>query len=315
MKVIKRTSENSIANVFIALTEDGRMFEFVESLQPPLPVEDKWVMILSTLFGCPSDCKFCDAGGGYKGRLSYDHLMFQINYLIRSRFPDEKINTKKFKIQFARMGDPAFNPAVLDVLEDLPERFDLPYFIPSISSIAPYGTTSFFERLLDIKKRLYKETFQLQFSIHSTDEKQRNELIPIRKWGFGTIAGYADRFFDPTGKKITLNFALSRDSILDPIVLLRFFDPEKFLIKITPVNPTFKAKANNIESLVRTGISDYPEIDAVKDAGYQVLLSIGEWEENKIGSNCGQYVNTLLQDEAKMDNAYQYCIEEVREAL
>ncbi len=311
MKVIKRTQQNDIANVYIAVTDDGRMFEFVESTQPPLSVSEKWVLILSTLFGCPSDCQFCDAGGNYQGKLSYEQLIFQINYLISSRFPDKLVKTKKFKIQFARMGDPAFNDAVLDVLEDLPELYSLPNFIPSLSTVAPNGTDSFFTRLLEIKKRLYKDTFQLQFSIHSTDEGQRDELIPIRKWSFSRIAGYGDQFFDASGKKITLNFALAKNSIFDPEVLLQYFDPEKFLIKITPINPTYKARAHGIESLILPDTRKHPQIEAIKDAGYQLILSIGEWEENKIGSNCGQYVNTLQRTDEGISDGYQYSIQEV----
>ncbi|MEA3477481.1 MAG: radical SAM protein [Bacteroidota bacterium] len=306
MRVIQQTEENEIANVYVAETDARKRFEFVESTQPPLSIHEKWVLIISTLYGCPVDCKFCDAGGTYQGRLSREELLFQIDYLVNKRFPGGLIDTDKFKIQFARMGEPSLNPHVLEVLKELPSRYTMKHFIPSVSSIGPVGTESFFNSLLDIKKTLYNKTFQLQFSIHSTNEAQRDKLIPVRKMSFEELATYGARFYSPEGKKITLNFAIGADYIIKPKDIKDIFDPELFLIKVTPVNPTLKARRNNIQSLVQSGKDQYPIIDAFKANGYEVLLSIGEWEENKIGSNCGQYVSAMQEDSGS--EIYSYCL-------
>ncbi len=305
MKVIARTKDNDIATVFVAENETGKMFEFVESTQPPLTRRDKWVLIISTLFGCPVECTFCDAGGRYEGKLSYEELKFQIDYLINIRFPSGYIDSNKFKIQFARMGEPSFNPAVLELLRNIPALYDYRLFLPSLSTIAPAGTDNFFEELLQLKKELYRNTFQLQFSLHSSDTKQRDELLPVKKWSFEKIAKYSERFYDKGGKKITLNFALSQDSLFEPKQLLKYFAPEIFLLKITPINPTYKAEKNNIKSLITEKNNHNEIVKAAEAAGYGVILSIGEWEENKIGSNCGQYVSTL-QQATNVENAYEY---------
>ncbi|MCD4747138.1 MAG: hypothetical protein K8R58_12645 [Bacteroidales bacterium] len=311
MKIVQRIKGNNIANVYIAETDDGKLFEFVESIQPPLTIKEKWVLIISSLFGCPVKCRFCDAGGNYNGKLSYKQLLFQIDYLIKQRFPDSKVETKKFKIQFARMGEPAFNNNVLDVLEALHHKYSFSNFIPSLSTVAPNGTENFFENLLDIKEKNYKNNFQLQFSIHSTDEKQRDFLIPIKKWDFKTIAEYGKEFTCNTNKKITLNFALSKNSIVEPEKLLKYFNPETFLIKITPINPTFKAKENHLDSLINSDIKKYDIINTLQKEGYKVILSIGELEENKIGSNCGQYINTFIKQNKKLTESYTYQVENI----
>lgn len=311
MKVVKKIEENDLAHVFIAENQQGKLVEFVESTQPPLTIKDKWVLILSTLFGCPVNCKFCDAGGMYNGKLSFDELMFQIDYMVKQRFADNNIDSKKFKIQFARIGEPSFNHAVLDTLEAIPKKYTYKNFIPSVSTIAPVGTDDFFDRLLKIKKQLYKNDFQLQFSLHSTNTTQRNDLIPVKKWSFEKIKNYGNKFFDKGGKKITLNFALGKDSILNINTLLEFFDPAIFLIKITPVNPTFKAKKNNITSLIDSKNNYHSIIDDLKSASYDVILSIGEYEENKIGSNCGQYLNTYREENIKPENSYSYAVRDV----
>jgi 23S rRNA (adenine2503-C2)-methyltransferase len=304
MKVIKKTGNNNLASVYVAESEEGKLIEFVESTQPPFTRDEKWVLVISTLFGCPVDCLFCDAGGNYKGRLSYDDLLFQIDYLIREFYPDLNVPCKKFKIQFARMGEPSFSPNVLQLLEDLPQLYNIPGFIPSLSTIAPRGTNSFFNRLLEIKKSKYPLTFQLQFSLHSTDKTQRIHFIPVHKWEFWEMARYGKRFFDPGGKKITLNFALSTVSIIDPDVMIRYFDPEIFIIKLTPLNPTYKAAGNKLHSLITPENSHNEIVEQLEEKGYEVILSIGEWEENRIGSNCGQYVqacqnNLLLHPHVK----------------
>jgi 23S rRNA (adenine2503-C2)-methyltransferase len=305
MKIIKKTADSSLATVYIAESASGQWVEFVESTQPPLTRNEKWVLVISTLFGCPVDCKFCDAGGNYKGKLSYVELLFQVDYLIRDRFPDLHVPSEKFKIQFARMGEPSFNNAVLKVLRDLPGLYDIPGFIPSLSTIAPKGTQAFFNELLAIKKELYAKTFQLQFSIHSTKKAQRDHLIPVRKWEFQEIASYGKQFFDPGGRKITLNFALAQNTVLDPAVLRKHFTPDLFIIKLTPVNPTFKAAKNKLHSLIT---EEHPGTDLrekLEALGYEVILSIGEWEENRIGSNCGQYIEACRKSTEILDKAYQ----------
>jgi 23S rRNA (adenine2503-C2)-methyltransferase len=144
MKIIGKTKDSDIATVYIGETSSGSLTEFVESVQPPIPLEKKWVLIVSTMKGCPVGCKFCDSGSYYEGKLSESEIIEQIDYLIRNRFPNGIVPVNKFKIQFARMGDPAFNLAVIKVLKVLPDLYHIHGFLPSISTIAPKGTDDFF---------------------------------------------------------------------------------------------------------------------------------------------------------------------------
>jgi 23S rRNA (adenine2503-C2)-methyltransferase len=312
MKVIQRTEDSDIATVYIGENGKGQKIEFVESIQPPFSRQQKWVLIISTMYGCPVGCSFCDAGGYYEGKLSHEELLCQVDYLIRSRFPDGKVPSEKFKIQFSRMGEPSFNKNVLQLLRDLPTLYDIPGFIPSLSTVAPHGTDHFFEELLSLKKLLYPKTFQFQFSIHSTDETQRKNLIPVKKWDFGKMASYGKRFFDEGGKKITLNFALTKKSIVSAQTLRKYFDPNIFLIKLTPVNPTFSARKNRLDTtadILDNGHSHlYQELVST---GFKVIVSIGEQEENLIGSNCGQYIQAMLREGDVREDSYCYSLVDV----
>jgi 23S rRNA (adenine2503-C2)-methyltransferase len=316
MKVFAVTSNPDLATVYMADMGDERMIEFVEACQPPYSRDERWILMVSTLFGCPVKCQMCDAGGHYRGKPTAEEILKQIDYMVDEWFPSRIIPSQKFKIQFARMGEPAFNLSVLEALETLPGRYDAPGLMPSISTIAPHGTDAFFEGLIDVKNRLYaKGRFQFQFSIHTTDMTLRDEMIPVRKWSFTEMAAYGERFHRDGDRKITLNFALADGNPADPNVLLRHFDPARYLIKITPVNPTSHAIQNGMASHVDPYQPETAERLAGRmiDAGYQTIVSIGEAEENKIGSNCGQYVLNYLESKQIVHDGYTYKVKSLEE--
>jgi 23S rRNA (adenine2503-C2)-methyltransferase len=311
MKIVAKAGKEDIAIAYVAEMDNGKLIEFTESLQPPIPRKDKWVLTVSTLYGCPVGCRFCDAGGYYQGKLSKDEIISQIGYLTKGRFPDRKVEVRKFKIQFARMGEPAFNEKVLGVLEELPQLCEAPGLMPSLSTIAPCGTGRFFEALLEIKDQVYGGRFQLQFSVHTTDEGLRDWLIPAKKWDLERIAKYGESFYREGERKITLNFARGDRMPVDPDVLLRHFAPDKFLIKITPINPTYQASKNEISSYIVSDKESYDLIDALREVGYEVILSIGELAENQIGSNCGQHITNYLRKKRNVIGGYTYPVEKI----
>jgi 23S rRNA (adenine2503-C2)-methyltransferase len=314
MKVFAVTGTSEIATVYMADMGQGRLIEFVEALQPPYSRDERWIMMVSTLFGCPVKCAICDAGGQYQGKLSAGEILAQIDHMVRRWYSDGRVPALKFKIQFARMGEPALNMAVLDALEELPRRYDAPGLMPSVSTIAPHGREAFFERLMEVKDRLYANgRFQFQFSIHTTDTVVRDQLIPVRKWDFDQMAAYGEKFLRPGDRKITLNFALAKGMPVEPDVLLRYFDPAHYLIKITPINPTCQAVKNGLVSYIdpkqpesRNGVAHL-----LVEAGYEVIVSVGEVVENQIGSNCGQYVLNYLESRTSVKDGYTYQVQSV----
>jgi 23S rRNA (adenine2503-C2)-methyltransferase len=313
IKVHASAGNEDIAMVYIIETSPGNLVECVESVQPPLSRDKKWVLLVSMMFGCPVGCLMCDAGGHYHGKLSKQEILDQIDFLVDKRYPTRNIPCDQFKIQFARMGEPSLNMQVLDVLEELPLRYQAPGLMPSISTVAPVGTERFFNRLVEIKEKNYSGGhFQFQVSLHTTDLVLRDRFIPVKKWSFAQIGEYGERFYAPGDRKVTLNFALAQGMPVDPEVLLTYFSPEKFLIKITPLNPTYRARENELVSYVNplSAVEKYEIIQALQDAGYQVILSIGEMEENFIGSNCGQYLRRHLQAEAPIEDGYTYQVNE-----
>lgn len=300
MRIIGEFGKEDLAKVYVASMREGNgyLVEFVESLQPPIPREEKWVLIVSSSFGCPVNCMMCDAGGHYLGKLTEDEILNQIDYMVRRRFPNGQVYIPKFKIQFARTGEPSLNPNVLSALRALPKMYDAPGLMPCVSTLAPIGGRRFLDELIDIKNSFYPSgRFQLQFSIHTTDGRKRDELMPVKKWDLQEISEYGERYFQERDRKVTLNFAMAHGYPVEPEVIAEHFDPAKFFIKITPLNPTSKVRKEKLQSTIdpHDEGSAREVVQRFQELGFDTLLSIGELEENRIGSNCGQFVS-LIQD-------------------
>jgi len=306
--LVAKFGRDDLAILYVT-QEDGKYIEFVESLQPPILREKKWVIIISTMYGCPVRCEMCDAGTYYHGKIPYDIMLEQIDYIISKRYPERIVPVEKLKIQFARMGEPALNPDVNKVMRKLPEIYDAPGLMPCMSTIAPSNAQKFMDEMIEIKDEFYSGgNFQLQFSIHSTDEETRKKVIPYKIWNLQEIAEYGDTFWKKGDRKITLNFAAEKTNPLDPEILREVFDPQKFFIKITPINPTGIAKAHSLQSLIDVDTGEFAKqkIKAIKAKGFEVLLSIGELEENHIGSNCGQHALKFINGTYSIEDFQKY---------
>ena len=301
LEVMHSSGRESLATVHVARFrgDDRYLAEFVGSLSGSPSQDEKWVAILSSQYGCPVGCPFCDAGDHFDGNLTKEELLAQLDYLVDARYPGRKVPTKKFKVQFARMGEPALNPAVVDAIMEMRTRYDAPGLMPCVSTVAPEGAGDFFERLLAVKRELYDESFQLQFSIHTTDAKLRDVLVPARKWGLERMAEYGARFHGGSGRKVALNFALSPNAPVDARILVGHFDPNHFMVKLTPVNPTENARLRGLVSQLGPGFEEgtHPVVRALADVGFEVVVSIGEPEENELGSNCGQVLAMWKKNE------------------
>ncbi len=297
MKVVSKTGDPKFATVYVAKMRDNpkALIEFVDAVDPRYSREEKWVIIVSTQIGCPIGCLMCDSGSFFWGNLTKDEILTQIDHIFSDHQPLITCHCfsshPKLKIQFARMGEPALNPAVLDVLEELPRKYPIKGLMPCIATTAPAAAASWFERLAEIKNKYYAGgNFQLQFSINSTDEPERDRLMPIRKWPLDDISKYGEKFFRNGDRKITLNFALADDFKIDADILAEKFNPKKFLVKITPINPTEAAKDGKFRTVISPEKPYSADMIAgdLDKRGFETIISIGSSEEIKIGSNCGQ---------------------------
>lgn len=296
LTILSQNGDPSIAEVFVAQTRAGdatRLIEFVDGLDPRHSRETKWIVNLSTQYGCPVGCAFCDAAHRYFGDLTADELLAQVAAVL-ARHPQAAARCEKLKIHFARMGEPALNDAVLDALCRLPGLVKTPGLWACLATTAPAGREAWFERLLMIKNECYLGRCQLQFSLNTSDEAQRRSLTPIRLLPFSWINAYAARFHGRKDRKVTLNFALARGFALDPQRIAQRFDPAHVALKLTPLNPTHTGRKHALDTLSEDEIGE--RAAALGECGFEVLISSGDTRENAIGSNCGQSVRRLREE-------------------
>jgi len=95
----------------------------------------------------------------------------------------------------------------------------------------------------------------------------------------------------PAGRKITLNFAVGPYKI-NPEVLLEYFNPRDFMIKLTPLHKTRSCMQNNI-----TTSGDYTTYkpyesheENLRNAGYDVFVFIASTEEDLGRITCGNAI-------------------------
>lgn len=262
-----------------------------------MPLTEKWVITISTQYGCSMGCKFCDVpkvGPGKNAALK--DLTGQIALALSLH---KNVRSKRLNIHFARMGEPSLNPfAVLDcakwIHDNLWKRHGVVH--PVVSTMMPRSAKYlilFISEWVWVKNQMFGGDAGLQLSINSTNANERREMFNGNSLTLSQIATVMSGL-TPVGRKFTLNFAVAEWEI-DPQVLLNYFDPEYYVIKLTPMHKTASAVSNGI----KTG-GDYTEYypyehheAALKAAGYDVLVFIASKEEDESRITCG---NAILSD-------------------
>lgn len=262
---------------------------------PIMPLTEKWVITISTQYGCSMGCNFCDVPKVGPGKnATFNDLCGQIICGIQAH---PEVRSKRLNIHFARMGEPTWNPAVLDCAKWIKDHIGPEHDIvhPVVSTMMPRNNDwlkLFIHTWMRIKNRVSGEA-GLQLSINSTSEVERGFMFNGNTLLLAEISRIMDGII-PYGRKITLNFAVAAWEI-NPDVLLRYFNPELYIVKLTPMHKTSMA----IQSGIKTS-GDYTEFypysdheKRLRDAGYEVLVFIASKEEDESRITCG---NAILSD-------------------
>ena len=287
--------ENNIKANFLGLTK-----EINGVANTKVDLSKKWVATISTQKGCPMNCKFCDVPKfGFYGNVSIEELKHQIEVIIDE---EDVRKTERFNVHFARMGEPTWNDNVLAfsiILRKLVREHGLiaETVHPVISTMLPKSNTRLKQYLLtwcSIKNDFYNGEAGLQFSINSTDDEQRNQLFDGKSLSLAEISELAKELPMPKGRKYTLNFPVTKQTILDAKKLSKLFDKDKFIVKITPIHETNSAIENGFEV---SGYSDYDVYrqfeQPLLDEGWDVIVFVPSKEEDSDRITCG---NALISD-------------------
>lgn len=268
-----------------------------------MPLTEKWVITLSTQYGCPMKCTFCDVPNlKFKGNASFDDLKNQLFNAIKL-FPTIPY-TERLNLHYARMGEPIFNKNVFEFTRWLAENkhtiqnelgLRIEVLHPVLTTSLPKSLSSLEARINDwcgIKNDMFNGQAGLQFSINSSDDEQRNQMFQNLSLDLESFSKIAEKLHDPIGRKYCLNFAYSTDFIIDAKRIAKLFDPEKFMCKITPIHNNNACNQNQIETV--GGYDSWlpykkPEED-LKAAGFDVLVFVPSMDEENGLVTCGNAV-------------------------
>ena len=264
-----------------------------------MPLEDKWVLTLSTQYGCNSNCKFCDVPKVGKGiNATYEDIKGQIECAL-SLHP-EVTGTKRLNIHYARMGEPSFNQDVLKISYDL-HKIVKPFIgnsliHPVFTTMCPNKNKNLFAVLQewtnDIKNDKFRGDAGLQLSINSTSDNQREDMFNGNALSLNEISDIVKDLPMPKGRKYSLNFALADDYEVNAEKLRDLFSPEKCMVKITPLHETHSCEENEIKT--SDGYKSFvpyqkAEMELIKN-GFDVLVFIPSSDEDKGRITCGNAI-------------------------
>lgn len=278
-----------------------------------MPLSEKWVVTISTQYGCVMRCTFCDVPNvKWSGNAPFEDLKAQL-YNAISLFPEVSY-TERLNLHFARMGEPIFNEAVFEfskwmIANKRQIRDDTGLSIevlhPVLTTSSPRKFHLLEQRLLEwchIKNDLYNGQAGLQLSINSTSDEQRDATYAGMQAKLEDIARIADKFPPPVSRKYCLNFAYATGNEVDGDKLRNWFDPQKFMCKITPIHNNNACRKNDIKTV--GGYDSYvpykePE-EILKAAGFDVLVFVPSLDEEDGLVTCGNVIlggSTLKTDE------------------
>lgn len=288
--------ENNIKADFLGLHKEINGVQNTE-----VDLTKKWVATISTQKGCPMKCKFCDCPRfGYYGNASVEDMAYEVETILQG---ENVKSTDRFNVHFARMGEPTFNRNVLDFargeLKPLVNRYIKAKTVhPVVSTMLPKSNKRLEEFILEwcrIKNNEYNGEAGLQFSINSTDDEQRNEQFSGMSLNLAEIAALAKKLPMPEGRKYTLNFAVTAETILDAKRLSELFDKDKFIVKITPIHETNSAVTNGFD--VTTSYTDYDVYRQFEQPllaeGWDVIVFVPSKEEDSDRITCGNAIITI----------------------
>lgn len=249
---MKQITYKSFANgsVYLLKTEDGFLLETTDTFLPFYTKNaigrkqnaltdyqlgsrnERWMVGVSVMSGCPVRCKFCATGKMKKWRnLTWQEIVEQVKFIVGLNPGNNPENSKEFKINYTRMGEPFLN---IDNVRKAIEHIDL---------LWP-GKVHHYVSTIGIKDADYswiKGNITLQVSLHSLDEENRNWLIPYnRKVSIPELGQIRTN----SNLKTTVNMTLVNEDDFDIVKIKQWFDPEKFFIKLSPINKNEVSEKN-----------------------------------------------------------------------
>lgn len=252
------------------------------------------VICCSVMSGCPVGCKFCGTGSKFIRNLKAEEIVEQINIVLKDKNLIYDINEKCEKLQFMfmSMGEPMLNwEEVEKAIIQLNKNFSNAQLL--LSTIGCDNDETF-SKIINLSKKIDK--VGLQFSIHKSNDIERNILIPFRKkMNLQKIRDAGIIWWKETGRNPFLNYCVdgTNNSEKNFEELTNLFSPIIF-------NFTFSVVCSSDENMKDAA---FRNLDVIRnfqnkflEKGYNVRMFDPAGQDD-IGGGCGQlwYVQNWLK--------------------
>jgi 23S rRNA (adenine2503-C2)-methyltransferase len=199
--------------------------------------EERNTLCISSQSGCAMGCVFCATGQmGFARNLSSGEIVEQVLFFARELAGTRQVVTN---IVVMGMGEPFHNyDAVLKAIACLndPRGFNLGARRFTISTV---GIVPMIRRFADEKNQV-----NLAISLHSANDNQRGELLPVnRKYPIKDLIDACRYYVETTHRRITFEWALIQDVNdfeKDAQELSSLIKGLLCHVNIIPLNPTSK---------------------------------------------------------------------------
>ena len=278
--IIERRVSNDGTRKYVIKLTDGCLVETVG--MPSLKDDDHLSVCFSTQVGCAMACSFCATGKeGLSRNLSSIEMVEQI------RIVQEDFNTRVSNVVSMGQGEPFQNyDAVLEALRFLNAKNSFGIGARHIT-ISTCGIIKGINRLSD-----ETEQFTLAVSLHSANQKLRDEIMPrCKSQTLVQLKKALQDYVSKTGRRPSLEYTMiagvnDRQKDLDE--LIAFTDGLLCHVNLIPLNdiPSSPFKPSSAKTY-KHWIASL--------AQHGVETTVRNSRGSDIDGACGQLKNTLLQ--------------------
>ena len=256
---------------------------------------ERTVICCSVMSGCPVGCTFCGTGAKFVRNLTADEIVNQIDIVLSDKNLIDDINEKCEKLQFMfmSMGEPMLNwNEVSKAIRILNKKYNNAGLL--LSTIG-CDNDQVFADIISLSKEIDK--IGLQFSVHKSNDEERNSLIPFRKkMNLEKIRDAGMIWHMETGRYPYLNYCIdgNNNKESDFKALTNLFSPVIF-------NFTFSVVCASDTNMKDTAFRNLEVIknfqDKFLEKGYNVRIFDPAGQDD-IGGGCGQlwYVQDWLKN-------------------
>lgn len=262
-----------------------------------IPEDDRGTLCVSSQVGCALDCSFCStARQGFSRNLSVAEIISQVWMASQLLDEEKKPGRKITNVVMMGMGEPLLNfdnvMKAIDIMID-----DFAYGLSKRRvTVSTAGVVPAMDRMSE------RHDVQLALSLHATNDKLRDDLVPInRKYNLEVLMEACRRFMAKRSprSRLTIEYVMLdgvNDRREDAEALIKLLEGISVLVNLIPFNPFpnsgYKTSSNNAVRRFQ---------DVLMQAGLTTVIRKTRGDD--IDAACGQLVGKV-EDKSRRQNKF-----------